>query len=203
MKNRRRIFGTRLACAVLPLVLSPSLSALDLKPTFIETVLEEGFKRREVMLSDGDSRVIYCPPPGWIVEERERALKFYPPRMSLADFTIEAEPVTSPQPVSNVEMEPYAAWLKRTVPPESTAVEMEAPMRSPVSVADCQTLAVTLAYTSNGNRFRKRVIFVFAPTAVIRCTTVARASDFERFYETARRSLFTWRWEKWKQGRKP
>jgi hypothetical protein len=176
----------------------PSLPALDLKPTIIETVMEGGFKNREVVLKDGNSRVIYCPPARWLVEEGGRALKFYPPDVSLADFTIEAEPVTSPQPVGNIEMEPYAAWLQRTLPPESTAVEMEPPMRAPASVADCQTLAVTAAYTSNGNRFRKRVIFVFAPTAVIRCTTVARASDFERLYAMVRRSLFTWRWEEWK-----
>jgi hypothetical protein len=174
----------------------PSLLALDFKPTIIETVMEAGFKNREVVLRDGNSEVIYCPPARWEVEEGSRSLKFHPPGVSFADLTIESDPVTAPRTVDDAEINRCVEWLKRSIPRESTDVQVEAGIQSPVCVGDCQTLAVTVAYTGNGNRFRKRVIFIFAPTDVIRCTLVARPSDFDRLYTAVRRSLFTWRWEK-------
>jgi len=174
----------------------PALRALDFKPEFITTDTEGGFTNVEIVLKDGAARVVYCPPAGWKPEEGERYLRFHPPGISLADLTIESEKVSAARVLDAAAAERCHAWLMASVPKESSNVMMEADESNPGAVSNCPTFGTTVAYTSGGVRYRKRVIFVFAPDSEIRFTTAARTADFDRLYPAVRRSLFSWRWER-------
>lgn len=174
----------------------PMLRALEFKPEFVTTENEGGFRNVEVVLQDGAARVVYCPPVAWTAEEGERSLRFHPPGVSLADLTIESEKAPAARVLDLAAAERCRAWLKASVPKESTDVVMEADESNPGAVANCPTFGTTVVYTSGGVRYRKRIIFVFAPDSEIRFTTAARIADFERLYPAVRRSLFSWRWER-------
>jgi hypothetical protein len=173
-----------------------TLPALDYKPEFIMTEIEGGFRISEIMLKDGTARVIYCPPAGWNAGEDERCLRFHPPGISLADLTIESEKKTAARTLDAAAAERCRAWLKASIPGDSSDVEMEPDEANPGRVANCPTFGTTIAYSRGGFRYRKRVVFVFAPDSELRFTTVARIGDFDRLYPAVRRSLFTWRWER-------
>ena len=196
MNLRNRKVKTLLAVLLGAAFTGHSLLALEFKPEFITTVNEGGFKSVEVVLKDGASRVVYCPPVAWKLEEGERYLRFHAPGVSLADLTIEAEKTPVAQVLDAAAADRCRAWLKASVPRESTNVVMEADESNPGAVANCPTFGTTVAYTSGGTRYRKRVLFVFAPDSEIRFTTVTRVADFERLYPAVRRSLFSWRWER-------
>jgi hypothetical protein len=195
-KRRRRCAKTFLAWVLVAGFPHAFVHGLDFAPKFIETVVEGGFKNREVVLGDGGAQVVYCPPAGWQAESGGRWLRFHAPRVTLADLTIESEKAAAGRTFGAAEVENCRAWLKASIPRESSNVVMEADVANPGAVANCPTYGVTLAYTDGGVRYRKRVIFVFAPDSEIRFTLVARASDFERLYPAVRNSLFTWRWER-------
>ena len=189
--------------ALLAVLLGAALTALaahalEFKPEFITTVNEGGFKTVEVVLRDGASHVVYCPPPSWKPEEGECYLRFHAPDVSLADLTIEADKISAAHTLDAAAAERCRAWLKASVPKESTDVVMEADESNPAAVANCPTFSTTVAYTSGGTRYRKRVLFVFAPDSEIRITTATRVADFDRLYPAVRRSLFSWRWERQK-----
>lgn len=173
----------------------PALHALEFKPEFVTTENEGGFKQVEVVLKDGASRVVYCPPVAWKVEEGNRYLRFHPPGISLADFTIDSEKAPAARIMDAAAAESCRERLKASVPKESTDVVMEADESNPGAVANHPTFGTTVVYTSAGVRYRKRVIFVFAPDSEIRFTVVARVGEFDRIYPAVRRSLFSWRWE--------
>lgn len=173
----------------------PAPGMLEFAPEFVTTKLEGGFQNLEVMLRDGSSRVVYCPPAGWKAEPGARYLRFRPPGVSLADLTIEAEKAPAGRVLDAAAAERCRAWLKASVPSESSNVVAEADESNPGAVANCPTFGTTVAYTSGGTRYRKRTIFVFAPDSEIHFTTVARVADFDRLYPAVRRSLFSWRWE--------
>ncbi len=140
----------------------------------------------------------HCPPGAWKAEEGERYLRFHAPGVSFADLTIEADKITSARTLDAATVERCRAWVKTSVPKDCTDVVLEADEANPGAVANCPTFGTTVAYTHSGTRYRKRVIFVFAPESEIRITTATRAADFERLYPAVRRSLFSWRWEKLK-----
>ena len=193
-RNRTvKIFLIALLGTSLPV---PALRAIEFKPEFVTTENEGGFKHVEIVLQDGAARVVYCPPVAWKAEEGERSLRFHAPGVSLADLTIESEKATAARVLDLAAAERCRAWLKASVPRESTDVVMEADESNPGLVAACPTFGTTVVYTSGGVRYRKRIIFVFAPDSEIRFTTVARVADFDRLYPTVRRSLFSWRWER-------
>ena len=196
MNLRNRKVKTVLAALLGAALTGPALRALEFKPEFVTTENEGGYKIVEVVLKDGASRVVYCPPFAWKAEEGERCLRFYAPGVSLADLTIEAEKAPAAQVLDAAAAERCRAWLKASVPSESTNVVMEADESNPGAVANCPTFGTTVAYTSGGTRYRKRVLFVFAPESEIRFTTATRVADFERLYPAVRRSLFSWRWER-------
>jgi hypothetical protein len=175
---------------------APALRALDFTPEFVTTVTEDGFKSTEIILRDTGSRVIYCPPSGWQAVEGERQLRFHPASVSLADLTIDSEKAAVGRSVDAAAIERCRAWLKASIPAESSDIEVEADEANPGAVANCPTFGTTIAYTIGGVRYRKRTVFVFAYDANIRFTTAARIADFDRLYPVVRRSLFSWRWEK-------
>ena len=174
----------------------PALHALDFEPEFITTQNEDGFKLIEVVLKDGAARVVYCPPVAWKAVVGDRCLRFHPPGISLADLTIEAEKAPASRALDAAAAERCRAWLKASVPKESSDVIVEADESNPGAVANCPTFGTTVAYVHDGIRYRKRVIFVFAPDSEIRFTTVARIAEFDRIYPAVRQSLFSWRWER-------
>ncbi len=174
---------------------TPALRAIEFKPEFVTTENEGGFPHLEVVLKDGAARVIYCPPVAWKVEEGERYLRFHAPGVSQADLTIESEKISAARALDAAAVERCHAWLKASISKESTNVVMEGDESNPGAVANCPTFGTTVAYTSGGTRYRKRVVFVFAPDSEIRFTTATRIADFERLYPAVRRSLFSWRWE--------
>jgi hypothetical protein len=189
----RRAGAAALLAVAFPLSLG---EALDFNPAFVETTVEGGFKNHEVVLQDGNARVVYCPPVGWQAEPGPRWLRFHPPGVSLADLTIEADKAAAGRTVDATTVERCREWLKASVPRESSNVVMEADEANTGSVAGCPTFGTTVAFSDGGVRYRKRVIFVFAPDSDIRFITVARVADFDRLYPAVRRSLFTWRWER-------
>lgn len=174
----------------------PASQALDFQPEFITTENEGGFKHLEVVLKDGAARVVYCPPSGWKPAVGERCLRFHPPGVSLADLTIEEEKAHAGRALDAAASERCRAWLKASVPKESSELVVEADESNPGAVANCPTFGTTVAYVQGGTRYRKRVIFVFAAESEIRFTTVARIADFDRIYPAVRQSLFSWRWER-------
>ena len=175
---------------------APALQALDFEPEFVTTENEGGFKLVEVVLRDGAARVVYCPPVAWKVEAGERCLRFHPPGVSLADLTIESEKAPAARVLDAAAAERCRAWVKASVPKESSDVVVEADESNPGAVANCPTFGTTVAYAHGVTRYRKRVIFVFAADSEIRFTTVARIAEFDRIYPAVRQSLFSWRWER-------
>ncbi len=196
MNARNRNVKVLLAGLLFAVLAWPALRALEFKPEFITTVNEDGFATTEIVLKDGASRVVYCPPAAWKAEEGERFLRFHAPGVSLADLTIEAEKVEGARTLDAAAAERCRVWLKASVPKECTDIALEPDEPNPGAIAACPTFATTVAYTSGGTRYRKRVLFVFAPDAEIRITTAARSADFDRLYPAVRRSLFSWRWER-------
>lgn len=188
---------TRTAKKILTAALGAALSAqaLEFSPEFVTSQNEGGFKSIEVVLKDGAARVVYCPPAAWTAEEGERSLRFHAPGVSLADLTIDAEKSSGPRILDAAAAERCRAWLKASVPKDCTDFVAEADEANPGAVANCPTFAPTVAYTAGGTRYRKRVVFVFAPESEIRFTTTTRMGDFDRLYPAVRRSLFSWRWE--------
>lgn len=168
---------------------------VEFAPEFVTTKLEGGFQNLEVILKDGSSRVVYCPPVGWKAEPGGRYLRFHPPGASLADLMIEADKVPPGRVLDAAAAEDCRARLKASLPRESSNVVVEADESNPGLVANCPTFGTTVVYSSGGTRYRKRTIFVFTPDSEIRFTTVARLADFDRLYPAVRRSLFSWRWE--------
>jgi hypothetical protein len=173
----------------------PMPGMLDFAPEFVTTKVEGGFQNVEVALKDGASRVVYCPPVNWKAEPGERHLRFHPPGVSLADLTIEEDKAPPGRVLDAAAAERCRAWLKASIPGESTNAVVEPDESNPGAVASCPTFGTTVVYTSGGTRYRKRTIFVFAPDSEIRFTLVSRVADFDRLYPAVRRSLFSWRWE--------
>ena len=175
---------------------APALHALDFDAEFVTIENEGRFKAVEVVLKDGAARVVYCPPVAWKAEAGERYLRFYPPGVSLADLTIESERAPAARVLDAAAAERCRAWLKASVPKDSSDVVLEADELNPGAVANCPTFGTTVVYVHSGTRYRKRVIFVFAADSEIRFTMVARIADFDRLYPAVRQSLFSWRWER-------
>jgi hypothetical protein len=195
MKTRHRILKTAMACLLAVSLTPRAPGVVEFAPEFVTTEIEGGVQVLEVALRDGAARVLYCPPANWKAEPGERSLRFHPPGVSLADLTIEAEKAPAGRALDAAAAERCRAWLKDSVPRESSDVVVEADESNPGSVADCPTFGTTLVYSHGGIRYRKRTVFAFAPDSEIRFTTVARVADFERLYPAVRRSLFSWRWE--------
>lgn len=197
MEKKLGIHVMKKVLATLFMVLLPfaGLRALDFVPNFIETEVEAGVTNREIVLKDGSANVLYCPPVGWQSVVGERSLRFHPPGVSLADFTIEADKAEVGRVLDAAALGRCRDWLKGSVPRESSDVIVEDDDLNPGSVANCPTFGMSVAYTSAGVRYRKRVIFAFAYDSDIRFTIVARLSDFDRLYAAVRQSLFSWRWE--------
>lgn len=192
-RNRKvKILLAAMLCASLA---APALRALDFDPEFITTENEGGFKVVEVVLNDGAARVVYCPPTAWKGVAGEGCLRFYPPGVSLADLTIEAEKASAARVLDAAAAERCRVWLKASIPKDSSEIEVEADESNPGAVANCPTFGATVAYMYGGTRYRKRVIFVFATDSEIHFTMVARVADFDRLYPAVRQSLFSWRWE--------
>jgi hypothetical protein len=173
-----------------------ALRALDFTPTFIETEVEAGVKNREIVLKDGPARVLYCPPAGWRAEAGGNWLRFRPLDASMADLTIDADKAPAGRVADATEIPRCRERLKAAVPRDSTDVVLEDDEANPGSVENFPTFGLTVAYSSGGIRYRKRVVFVFTPESELRFTLVARAADFDRLYPSVRQSLFSWRWER-------
>jgi hypothetical protein len=196
MKPGTHTAKSLLTALLLAAIAAPTLHALEFEPTFIETEVEGGYKNLEVVLKDGNAKVVYCPPPGWQAAPGPRRLRFFPRTVSLADLTIESDKAEPGRIVDAATLDRLHAWLKSSVPPESSDTVLEDDEAGLTSVASFPTFGMTVAYTSGGVRYRKRVIFVLTPDSNLRFTTVARVADFDRIYQAVRQSLFTWRWER-------
>ncbi len=196
MNPARRTVKIALAALLGASLALPARAMVEFVPEFVTTKLEDGFQNLEVMLRDGSSRVIYCPPAGWKAEPGARYLRFYPPGASQADLMIEADKAPAGRVLDAAAAEDCRARLKSSLPRESSNVVVEADESNPGLVANCPTFGTTVAYTSGGARYRKRTLFVFAHDSEIRFSFVARIADFDRLYPAVRRSLFSWRWEK-------
>lgn len=195
MKPRNRTLKTALASLLGVSLTLSAFGLVEFVPEFVTATLEGGFQNLEVVLKDGGMRVVYCPPANWKSEAGGRYLRFFPPEVSLADLTIDAEKAPAGRALDEAAAERCRAWLKASVPPESSNVVVEADESNAGAVASCPIFGTTVAYTHGGTRYRKRTIFVFAPDSEIRFTMVARIGDFDRLYPAVRRSLFSWRWE--------
>lgn len=182
---------TRLLIAAIAL---PSIAtAIELKPEFFETHIEQGIYVSEVALPDGQKQVVYAYPVKWRATTGAAELSFAHPEHLHTTLAIR---VGKAAELGDDEIKSRTEWIATLAPKEATEFTVEKAQKGDIVVNDFPVLDLAASYSAFGRKYRVAVFVVYAGTGTMEFVFVSPAPTFEKAFETVRQSLFSLRWDK-------
>jgi hypothetical protein len=182
---------TRLFIAALAL---PAIAAaIELKPEYVETDIEQGIKVSEVILPDGPKQIVYAYPAGWRPSLGASDLSFAHPTFLHTNVSIR---IAKTATLDDEEIKVRTEWLSTLAPKGSTDFTVEKAQRSDLVISKAPVLDLAANYSAFGQKYRAEVFVIYAATGTMEFVVISPAPTFEKALETIRQSLFSLRWEK-------
>jgi hypothetical protein len=166
--------------------------AIELKPEFFETDIEQGIKVPELALPDGQMKVVYSYPTKWRTTTGTGEISFAHPEFLHTTLAIR---LAAAGTLGEDEIKSRTEWLATFAPKEATEFTVEKAQRSDLVVNNFPVLDLAASYSAFGQKYRVAVFVVYATTGTMEFVLIAPGASFEKTFETIRQSLFSLRWE--------
>jgi hypothetical protein len=151
----------------------------------------EGAVVNETAFKNGDKWVHYSPPGSWEMHGDGRLLSLKP-STTYASASVESRPLPANATLDDDTLQKLKAEIQHGLPKEAQEVNWEPAEANPVLLNQHETRRVTVSYHAINQRFTITMIVCNFTDQQIRFRLESRTDDFEKLYETFRRSLYTW-----------
>jgi hypothetical protein len=165
---------------------------LQLTPRESHYVLE-GMKLDQLAFSDGSGKeVTYQQPPGWKYSGGADKLTLYPPAKGLAEGAIVRINLAKPGTFDQDSLKKLIQDALTSPPGGSTDITLVSQQMNPIKIGGKETFLAILAYTLNGVKYERSLLFLNRGKEQVRFQLTSRAVDFADLQKSFLASQCTW-----------
>lgn len=180
---------------LLPLLFATTAqAALDLTPISADYVAQGITFQRVIFKQADQTSVSYEPPRGWSCRGGGNRLQLTPAGVTQAEASIQALPITAPQPLDEKNQSLLKEQFLNSLPPGSQKINLLNEEQNPVVLDNKLSYAVTASYQTLGETFVRSALFINRADTQLRFTITSRQSDFEKLQQSFRGSILSWHW---------
>jgi hypothetical protein len=187
----RRIFFL-LVC--LTAGLATAKAAIDLNPALTQYTAN-GITFKQLVFNDGQKRITYELPPQWTYRALGDAVKLVPANNSTADITIQAIPLTNPQPFDDKGIAAAREHFLQGMPAAIQMMKVLSEEQNTIPFKGGANYQITASYQALGETYFRRALYINLPDTQLIFRLNARKSEFEALYRTFRGSILSWQSE--------
>ncbi len=178
--------------SILALAITRPLSAeIDFTAT-PQDYVSQGFACRQLSFKDDATTITIELPSKWTYRSSPERLQLIAPPPAHAEGTLEALPVSAPQPLDQAARDALARETLGAVPPASQQASVVEETENPLLLDGHESIGVTVSFQMSGEIFHRSVVLVNFPKQRLVVRFTAPKAEFASLAASFRRAVTSW-----------